>query len=50
MSWYGIGVIIGAWVAVIAGMTGSLHLAVGITLGVVIEAAGRWVRRMEPKQ
>ncbi len=50
MSWHGIGVIFGAWVAVIAGMTDSLHLAVGITLGVVIEAAGQWVRRMEDKK
>jgi len=49
MSWHGIGVIFGAWVAVIAGFTDSLHLAVGITLGVVIEATEQWVRRMENK-
>ena len=50
MSWDGIGLTIVAWVAVIAGMTDSLPLAVGVTMGVVIEAFGQWVRRMGDKK
>ena len=50
MSWDGIGLIIVAWVTVIAGLPDSLLLAVGVTAGVVIEAAGQWVRRMEDKK